>query len=94
MRIFHLGPLFDESKETNHEHNFCPCTRLMLDSCGTERAGLLEWLSGDLKTFMGSLLFGGLGIVRIVHDSTEENSDKIQTIHVEMYCETITPNFL
>jgi hypothetical protein len=59
-----------------------------------ERAGLLEWLSRDLNTVMGSLLFGGLGIVRIVHDSTEANSDKIQTIHLEMYCETITPNFL
>jgi hypothetical protein len=59
-----------------------------------ERAGLLEWLSGDLNTVMGALLFGGLGIVRIVHDSTEANSDKIQTIHVEMYCETMVLNIL
>jgi hypothetical protein len=59
-----------------------------------ERVGLLEWLSRDLKTVMGSLLFGGLGIVRIVHDASEGNVDKVQKVHVEMYCETITPNFL
>lgn len=59
-----------------------------------ERAGLLEWLSPDMNTAIGSLLFGGLGIVRVAANSAEAGTEKIQTARVEMYCETITPNFL
>lgn len=59
-----------------------------------ERPGLLEWLSQDMSTVLGSVLFGGLGIVRVAANPVEANTEKIQTVRVEMYCETITPNFL
>ncbi len=59
-----------------------------------ERAGLLEWLSPDMNTVMGSILFGGLGITRVALDPSEAKTGKIQTARVEMYCETMALNIL
>lgn len=57
---------------------------------GAERAGLLEWLDPMMKTVLGSIQLGNLGIVRYQPAPTHNgNEQKLGMVEVDMYCETL-----
>jgi hypothetical protein len=55
-----------------------------------EQTGVLEWLSQDQKTTLGSLELSGVGIVSVARDDAD--STLLSKVRAEMYCEALKAN--
>ena len=53
-----------------------------------ERAGVLEWLSPDLKTVEASVQLSNLGIVRYAPEPVRSGAKQSPLVKVDMYCES------
>jgi hypothetical protein len=54
-----------------------------------EKSGTLEYLAADKSTVLFTLTFQQLGIIKFQPDKLESASDKLRTVKIEMYCESI-----
>lgn len=54
-----------------------------------EKNGVIEYLSPNLQETLITVKFMGLGIFKITPDKLDAGSEKIRSMKIEMYCETV-----